>query len=92
MKQSKNISTTLTSNARALLALQEVLRFYWLDIDALGHVSMLSVRARQYASNGKYWRWALRNMFPQHPFQVFFDNIVFYTARFCRGDFQMLHN
>ena len=54
----------------AILGLQEVLRYYWLDIQGLVLVSLLSVRARRIASNGRYWRSAVRATFPMHPFEV----------------------
>ena len=61
---------SITLNSCALLGLQEVVGCYWLDIEGLALVSSLSVRARQIASNGRYWRWAVRALFPMHPFEV----------------------
>ena len=62
----------LPLNDLALLGLKETMRCYWFDINALGLISMLSVRARQVAASNdfKYWRAAVREMFPQHPFEV----------------------
>ena len=76
MAEAKTSSTTLKasygllSNDLAVLGLQEVIRYFWLDIHDLGHVSMLSVRTRQSARNGRVWRRVVRSMFPQHPFEV----------------------
>ena len=63
-------SNGLSSNDLAVLALQEVIRYVWLDIHDLGRVSMLSARARQLTRNGRVWRRVVRGMFPQHPFEV----------------------
>ena len=54
----------------AILGLQEVMGYYWLDMEGLVLVSLLSVRARRIASNGRYWRSAVRATFPMHPFEV----------------------
>ena len=62
--------SSLPLNDLALLGLKEVMRYRWLDIHALGLVSMLSIRARQLASDDKYWRFAVRAAFPYHPFEV----------------------
>ena len=63
-------STTLSSNELAHLGLKELMRCYWLDIEGLGLLSMLSVRIRQSASDGRFWRAAVRAVFPRHPFEV----------------------
>ena len=62
--------SSLPLNDLALLGLQEVMQCRWLNIHALGLISMLSSRARQLASDGKYWRFAVRATFPYHPFEV----------------------
>ena len=54
----------------AILGLQEVMGYYWLDMEGLVLVSLLCVRAHQIASNGRYWRAAVRATFPMHPFEV----------------------
>ena len=55
----------------ALLGLKETVRNCWLDVEDLALVSMLSARARECtARNGHFWRVALRDMFPRHPFEV----------------------
>ena len=76
MAEAKTSSKTLTapnalsSNNLAILALQEVIRYFWLGINDLGLVSMLSVRTRELTRNGRVWRRVVRAMFPQHPFEV----------------------
>ena len=65
-----SITSDLNSCCIALLGLQEVMGYYWLDIEGLVLVSLLSIRARQIASNGRYWRSAVRATFPMHPFEV----------------------
>ena len=60
----------LSANDLAVVGLQEMMRWNWLDVRGLGVISMLSVRARQAARNGRCWRWAVREMFPRHPFEV----------------------
>merc|ERR1719174_3041978 len=60
----------LTPSGRALIGLQEVINLCWFDVEALCLLSMLSSGVRQIAREGKYWRWALRDMFPRHPFQA----------------------
>ena len=57
---------SLSSNDLAVLGLQEVIRYFWFDVKNLGLVSMLSVRTRESARNGRCWRMAVRTMFPQH--------------------------
>merc|ERR1719174_3219620 len=54
----------------AILGLQEVMSYCWLDVEGLRLVSLLSARARQSACNGRYWRLAIRAMFPIHPFEA----------------------
>ena len=66
---------TLSSNSIALLGLQEVMHWYWLDIEGLGLVSMLSIRARRSANESRSWRYAVRAMFPRHPFEVKCDGL-----------------
>ena len=63
-------SDGLSSNDLAVLALQEVIRYFWLGIHDLGLVSMLSIRTCQSTRNGRVWRRVVRAMFPQHPFEV----------------------
>ena len=63
-------STTLSSHELAYLGLKELIRCYWLDIEGLGFLSMLSVRIREAASDGRFWRAAVRAIFPLHPFEV----------------------
>ena len=63
----------LSANALALLGLQEIIRWCWLDVEDLGLVSMLSVRAQQSANDPRAWRYAVRSMFPLHPFEVKVD-------------------
>ena len=63
-------STSLSSIDLSHLGLQEMMRQYWLDIKGLGLVSMLSVSTRQSVSDGRFWRAAVRAMFPRHPFEV----------------------
>ena len=62
---------SLSSNDLAVLGLQEVIRYFWFDVKNLALVSMLSVRTRESARNGRCWRMAVRAMFPQHPFEVY---------------------
>ena len=59
-----------SSNYLALLGLQEVTRCCWLDVEGLGLLSMLSVRTRQSARDGRLWRVAVRSMLPRHLFEV----------------------
>ena len=73
MEAKKSTENSLHSNDLALLGLKEMLSYYWLDIDGLGLVSMLSVRARQLTLDDRYWRVTVRQMFPQHPFEVNLD-------------------
>ena len=47
-----------------------MMRCYWLDIKGLGLLCTLSVRLRQSASDGRFWRAAVRAIFPLHPFEV----------------------
>ena len=54
----------------AILGLQEMMSYCWLDVEGLRLVSLLSARAHQTANNGRYWRLAIRAMFPIHPFEV----------------------
>ena len=69
-KEETTRSSKLNSGDITILGLQELLNNYWLEIDGLILVSFLSVRARQIASNGRYWRSAIRATFPMHPFEV----------------------
>ena len=62
---------SLSSNDLAVLGLQEVIRYFWFGVKNLALVSMLSVRTRESARNGRCWRMAVRAMFPQHPFEVY---------------------
>ena len=73
---------TLSSNNLAILALQEVIRYFWLGIHDLGRVSMLSVRTRQSTRNGRVWRRVVRAMFPQHPFEVNVVGVDAFVAEF----------
>ena len=66
----KNTGHSLSSNDIAIWGLKEIALYHWFDIESLGLVSMLSVRARQTVIDGRYWRVAVRAMFPQHPFEV----------------------
>ena len=67
-------SASLSSNDLAHLGLKEMVRCCWLDIKGLGLISMLSVRCmRLSASDGHFWRVAVRSMFPLHPFEVNVD-------------------
>ena len=76
-------SSGLSSNDLAHLGLQELMRCYWLDIEGLGLVSMLSVRARQTATDGRFWRAAVRAIFPRHPFEVIRLALVGVVIIFC---------
>ena len=75
-------SKGLSSNDLAVLALQEVIRYFWLGIHDLGRVSMLSVRTRQSTRNGRVWRRVVRAMFPQHPFEVNVVDVDAFVAAF----------
>ena len=70
--KSKMVDTrkNLPPNFLALFGLKEVVRGCWFDVQGLGLVSMLSVRARQSARDDRLWRVAVRAMFPRHPFEV----------------------
>ena len=76
------VSNGLSSNDLAVLALQEVIRYFWLGTHDLGRVSMLSVRARQLTRNGRVWRRIVRAMFPRHPFEVSVVDVGAYVAAF----------
>ena len=63
-----------SSNDLAHLGFKEMVRCCWLDIKSLGLISMLSVRCmRISASDGHFWRVAVRSLFPLHPFEVSVD-------------------
>lgn len=70
MKTKASLHKSLNSNDLAILGLKEVIRNHCLDIQSLGLASMISVRARETAIDGRYWRTAVRSIFPQHPFEV----------------------
>ena len=86
MAEAKTSSTTLKasygllSNDLAVLGLQEVIRYFWLGINDLGVVSMLSVHTHKSARNGRVWRRVVRTLFPQHPFEVNVDGLVVRVA------------
>ena len=76
-------STTLSSHELATLGLQEMMRCYWMDLEGLGLLSMLTVRMRQSASDGRFWRAAVRAMFPRHPFEVSILTLNVLGLSFC---------
>ena len=104
MMETKTSSKTLTasnglsSNDLAVLALREVIRYFWLGIRDLGLVSMLSVRTRESTKNGRVWRRVVRAMFPQHPFEVnvvdvdaFVAAFVLYTT-YCQNQYKLFQS
>ena len=70
MEAKTSVHKSLNSNDLAILGFKEVIRNYCLDIQSLGLASMISVRARETAIDGRYWRAAVRSLFPQHTFEV----------------------
>ena len=104
MAEAKTDSKTLTASNGlspydlAVLALQEVIRYFWLGIYDLGRVSMLSVRTHQSTMNGRVWRRVVRAMFPQHPFEVnvvdvdaFVAAFVLYTT-YCQNQYKLFQS
>ena len=78
-------SASQSSNDLAHLGIKEMVRWCWLDTKGLGLMSMLSVRwMRLSASDGHFWRVAVRSMFPLHPFEVNVDDewcVIFLAVR-----------
>ena len=70
LKEPASTSPSSNSSNIAILGLKEVMSYHWLDMEGLVLVSLLSVRARRIASHGRYWRSAVRAIFPMHPFEV----------------------
>ena len=75
-------SKGLSPNDLAVLALQEVIRYFWLGIHDLGLLCMVSVRIRQLTRNGRVWRRVVRSMFPKHPFEVNVVGVDAFVAEF----------